>query len=496
MKTSVIEFQDVWVRYANGFCALRGVSFAVSAGECLAIVGESGSGKTTIARAALGLLPKSARISGSIRLGETEVINASDKVLRNLRGLQAGFIAQDPFAACNPLARVFDHVAEARRIHDFRVEKDEIAQVLQSLGIANAAAAVNLYPHQWSGGMLQRATIAAANAHQPPLLIADEPTSALDANRADAVLKILRLTGRAILLISHDISLVGKYADRIAVCRNGEIVEISESQKILQNPVHFYTQNLLVAASHEGERLSQPCAENAETVLKADNLCALYGHGTNRVAAVKSVDLEIKRSEIIGIYGDSGAGKSSLLRVLATIELPSQGKVFLRGELASCGDVRRLLSRKCRSGFIMPIFQDPVGSLDARWAIWRTVTEPLTAKHRRKYHSKNERLRIAQEKLAEVGLENIDVNARPAELSVGQCQRVAVARALTAEPALIVADEPTSALDAITAKTILRLFAVAAAERGTAIVIVSHDLTMLKTLCHRVLEMHDGALKG
>lgn len=487
----VLDFQNVSVTYANGFCAARGISFTVNEGECLAIVGESGSGKTTIAGAALGLLPGDAKISGSIRVLDHEVVGASERILKKLRGLAVGFVAQDPFSAFNPLTRIYNHITEAWLVHALEPPESAIFNSLENLGIKAAEKTSRMYPHQWSGGMLQRATIVAAGAHEPRLIIADEPTSALDANRADEILTALRLTGAAVLLVSHDINLVAKHARRIAVCYKGEIVEIGEVRQIIENPRHSYTIKLIGAAFRKD--IPAPIDERGETVVEAKNASQVYGNGKNRIPAVSNVNLQVRRGEIVGIFGNSGCGKSTLLRLLATIETPFEGEIYLGGELATSGENKKLSSKKSRSGYVVPIFQDPLSSLDRRWAIWRTVTEPLTAKHLTRKLSRETRREIALKVLTEVGLETVDLDAKPSELSVGQCQRVAIARALVAKPALIVADEPTSALDASISKTVLRLLA-RIAESGTAIVIVSHDELLLNSLCHRVLRMREGVL--
>jgi len=343
--------------------------------------------------------------------------------------------------------------------------------------------------------MLQRATIAAAAAHRPQLIVADEPTSALDADRADATLSALRSTTAAVLLISHDINIVGRHADRIAICYDGRIVEIDEAEAVFRRPQHSYTIALLSAALRAGDKMASTAKACAEVVLEANSVSRVYGRGAETVRAVAKADLSVRQGEIVGIYGASGCGKSTLLRVLATIEPPTTGTISLGGKLATTSETRRLLDRRARSGFVMPIFQDPVNSLDRRWPIWRTITEPLMAKHRENCPSRAERREIARERLAQVGLTQVDLEARPDEMSIGQCQRVSIARALTAEPTLIVADEPTSALDASVSATILRLLA-AASERGIAIVIASHDQEMLRALCHRVLRMRDGVLEG
>lgn len=493
MNKTILQFSDVEITYANGFCAVRGISFALESGECLAIVGESGCGKTTLVRGALGVLPKNAKVSGSIKIGETEITEASEKTLKNLRGLKIGFIAQEPFSAFNPLASVFDHVSEAYRVHGFRPKAESIFASLKKFGVENAEKIARKFPYQWSGGMLQRAVITAAAAHEPEIIIADEPTSALDADRADAILTTLKKTNAALLLISHDLGLVAKYADKIAVLNGGEIVEIGQAAEIIENPQHEYTRKLLASALIK-ENVGK-VQTRSKVVLEARNLSKVYGSKEIEVRAVVNANLTVKAGEILGIYGASGSGKSTLLRLLMTIEKPSNGEVFLENELAVSGESGKLLSAKARKGFVMPIFQEPLSSLNRNWKIWQIVTEPLAAKHLKSKLSKAEKRDLASKILAEVGLREIDLDTKPAQLSVGQCQRVAIARALTANPKLIIADEPTSALDATLAQIVMKLLQ-KIAEKGTAIVIVSHNEILLKSFCHRVLKMSGGKLEN
>ncbi len=481
----VLQFSDVKITYATGFCAVRGVSFALGKGECLAIVGESGCGKTTLVRAALGVLPKNTKISGSIKIGEIEITNASEKTLQKLRGLMVGFVAQEPFSAFNPLASVFDHVAEAFRVHGLRPKAEKVFHSLENFGIENAEKKARKYPFEWSGGMLQRAVIAASSAYQPEIIIADEPTSALDTDLANAILTTLKKTNAALLLISHDLELVAKYADKIAVLCGGEIVEIGETKEIIGNPQQEYTKKLLASVSPK-ENVEKVQA-NSKIILEARNLSKIYGSGENEICAVADANLIVKMGEILGIYGTSGSGKSTLLRMLMAIEKPSGGEVFYENESA--------IGEKTRKGFVIPIFQEPLGSLNRNWKIWRIVTEPLEAKHLKNKLSTAEKRDLAKKMLAQVGLSEIDLDTKPKRLSVGQCQRVSIARALTAHPKLIIADEPTSALDATSAQTVMRLLR-EIAVRGTAIVVVSHNENLLKSFCHRVLRMRDGMLES
>lgn len=497
MTQPIFACDQVTITYPNATTAVRDLSLSIAPGECLALVGQSGCGKTTLAKAALGLLPAGTQITGSIRLGDAEIIGAAEQSLRLLRGRVVGLVAQDPFAACNPLARVFAHVAEAWRAHGLRVADGKIVGALADLGIDDAGTRAQQYPHQWSGGMLQRAVIAAATAHQPTLIIADEPTSALDADRAQATLTRLRQAAAerraAVLLITHDLQLAANYAERIAVCQAGRIIEMGATATILNEPRHPYTVALLGARPRPGSLVPRSfAADDAALIAEACEVSKVYAHGKQPVRAVVNATLRVRSGEIVGIHGPSGCGKSTLLRLLATLEEPTTGIIKLGGAATM---------RPRRDGFVMPIFQDPVSSLDRRWPVWRTLTEPLTARHRRQHSrwatptARNARREAATTGLAAVGLAEIDLGARPDELSIGQCQRVAIARALAAEPALLVADEPTSALDTASAATVLRLLA-AAAHKGTAVVIVSHDRLLLSVLAHRVLEMRDGVLAG
>jgi len=266
-SASVLRIEDLHVTYPGGAWAVRGIDLDIRADEMVAIIGESGCGKTTVARAVLGMLGPRVGTSGSItvsghrvldHLGERDRPKASERDLRRLRGRGIGYVAQDPYSACNPLHRVRRHVEEAWRAHRMRPHRHEVYDSLERIGIANAPDAAEQYPHEWSGGMLQRATIAAANAHAPPLLVADEPTTALDSAVASTVLSDLRSSGAAVLLISHSLSLVAGHADRVAVCYAGRVVEEGATAEILDAPRHPYTAALLAATPRRGHGLPQP----------------------------------------------------------------------------------------------------------------------------------------------------------------------------------------------------------------------------------------------
>jgi oligopeptide/dipeptide ABC transporter ATP-binding protein len=253
-----LQIEALTVTYTGGARAVRGISMAVAPGQCLALVGESGCGKSTVANAVLGLLPRTAHLSGSVEIDGQQVVGAPEATLRHLRGLRVGLVAQDPTRSFDPLLAVGTSVAEAWRVHRQRPPRDGIDDALAALGIPQARTRARKRPHEWSGGMLQRAAIVAAGAHTPPLIIADEPTSALDADRADAVLEALRTTGAGILLISHDLELVGRHSDTVSVMYAGRLVETGPAARVLQSPRHPYTAALLAATPRPGHGLPVP----------------------------------------------------------------------------------------------------------------------------------------------------------------------------------------------------------------------------------------------
>lgn len=470
--TPVLACENLTVTYPDGTTPVNGISFAVRPDTCFALLGRSGAGKSTIARALMGLHARSTRILGKLTLGSQDMSSATPEDWRSVRGREVGFVAQDPWSTCDPLRPVRDHVAETWRCHELTTSWQNISTRLTSLGVPEATVKMAQHPHTWSGGMLQRASIAAASGLAPPLIIADEPTSALDVERAQSVLDSLRALGCAVLLISHDMGLVLKNADDVAVLHGGRIVERGAPQTLRERARHPETKRLLEALSPLPKR-QKPAS--SERLLTLNDVSAGYDRG--KVQALKSADLEIKAGEVVGLQGPSGCGKSTLLRLVMGIETPASGTVWRSGALTPPGS-------------ILPIFQDPVGSLVPHWSVWRSISEPLTAPGETRL-SKADRRAKAVMAMASVGLGECDPEARPSELSVGQCQRVAIARATLKGPPLIVADEPTSALDSLSTWRVSNLLRTAA-EAGSAILIVSHDSAFLERLADRVVAMKDG----
>lgn len=476
--SAALTIRGLRIGYRPAEPVVDGIDLDVGAGECLALVGESGCGKTTIARAVLGLLPKRAWYEGSVRLGADELLDRSARRMRELLGTRLGYVAQDPYAACDPLRSVGHHVAEAWTARGSKPPRDAVTRRLTALHIPEARTRAADRPHQWSGGMLQRASISAATAHRPALIVADEPTSALDAELADDVLATLREHSTGLLLISHDLALVAAHADRIAVLQFGTIVESGPARQVMADPQHDYTRLLLGTARASRIRPVRPVATTP--VVSAENVCVTYRSGRTAVRAVDNVSLTVHPGEVVGIAGPSGSGKSTLLRVLGGIEQPASGAVWFGA------------AGRPRPGYVMPVFQDPVASLDRRWPIWRSITEPVAAQRRL---DRAERMRLARAALDRVRLGGLDPDRLPGQLSVGQCQRVAIARAVIGRPALLVADEPTASLDVTSAMEAVELFR-ELADDGIAIAVVSHDPGLLAALCDRVIRIRDGTLIG
>ncbi|GAA3236840.1 ABC transporter ATP-binding protein [Pseudonocardia petroleophila] len=464
-----LQVTGLTVRYPGGRVALDGVDLTVGAGERWAVVGRSGSGKTTLVRAVLGLLPPGTQVSGSVRVGGREVLGAPDAQLRALRGLVVGYVPQDPFAACDPLRTVGHHVVQAWAAHRRRPPDGAVPAALEGVGIPDAGRRQAQHPHQWSGGMLQRATLVAATAHGPLLTLADEPTSALDAELADDVLDLVRRSCGALLLISHDLALVGRHAGSVLVLDEGRAVERGDPATLLTAPAAPETR-VLVAASAPAPRAAGP--EPGPVVAGVRGVVRRYG----TVTAVDGVDLDVRAGEVVGVIGRSGSGKSTLARLVGGMEAPDAGRVRLAGD---------------RPGFVMPVFQDPVASLDRRWPLWRTLAEPRRARGER--HPRRRLRDLAAEALAGVGLAGVDVDRLPGTLSTGQAQRVALARALVARPVLLVADEPTASLDVAAATAIAALLRTIA-DDGAALLVVSHEQARLRSYADRVVTMRAGRL--
>ncbi|MFC9984250.1 ABC transporter ATP-binding protein [Microbacterium keratanolyticum] len=493
--------------------AVEGVDLEISAGETVAIVGESGSGKSTTAMAIIGLLASGGRVAaGSIRLDGREIAHASESEMRMIRGRSIGLVPQDPMSNLNPVAKIGTQVAETLLAHGLANRRDvdaKVVEALQAAGLPDPAQRAKQYPHEFSGGMRQRALIAIGLACKPRLLIADEPTSALDVTVQQTILdqlgQMTRELGTAVLLITHDLGLAAERAERVIVMHRGRVVEQGPARQILENPQHPYTQALVAAAPSVAVARLQPDAfiakerqEEASTdaptrpdhIVEMANLTKVYpvrGRGEDFVA-VKDVSLAIPRGETVAIVGESGSGKTTTARMLLKLIEPTSGTITYEG--TDIARMDRAQTREFRQK-VQPIFQDPYASLNPMFTIERLIAEPLDFYKR---GSTTERRARVRQLLDDVALPQSMLRRYPSELSGGQRQRVAIARALALSPELIVCDEPVSALDVLVQDQILRLLGDLQREYGLSYLFISHDLAVVRLISDYVCVMKDGAL--
>jgi microcin C transport system ATP-binding protein len=479
--------------------AVRRVSFDLDKGETLAIVGESGSGKSVTALSILQLLPypQARHPSGSVRLGGRELMGASPEVLRSVRGNRVGMIFQEPMTSLNPLHRVGRQIVETLMVHRglaADAARVRALELLDLVGIPDPAGRIDSFPHELSGGQRQRVMIAMALANEPDLLIADEPTTALDVTIQAQILALLKdlqkRFGMAILLITHDLGIVERFAGRTAVMTGGEIVEEGPTDRLFAKPEHPYTRALL-AAEPKGEPL--PADPDAPVVVEGRNLRVwfpikrgVFRRTVGHVRAVDGVDFEVRKGHTLGIVGESGSGKTTLALALCRL-LPSQGDLLLdsRPIHTLSGRQFRPLRRE-----IQIVFQDPYGSLSPRLSARQIIEEGLLV------HgigaTQEERDKLVIEVLREVGLDPESRHRYPHEFSGGQRQRIAIARALVLRPRVLVLDEPTSALDRSVQAQIVDLLRALKARHGLTYLFISHDLKVVRAISDEILVMKDG----
>ena len=500
---SILEIANLGVVFSTEsgeVPAVRGVSLRVEPGETLALVGESGSGKSTVALAALGLLPGNARASGGVSVGGTDVVGAGEAELARLRGRTASMVFQEPATALDPLTRIGKQIAEVARNHrdvSRREAAAEAVELLRRVGIPEPERRASAFPFQLSGGQRQRVVIAMAIANSPGLLVADEPTTALDVTVQAEILDLLRAlaadSGTGVLLVTHNMGVVADFADRVAVMLEGEIVETGAVEDVLLRPTHEYTRRLLAAVPRLA--VSEPVGaarEPAETapVVELRDVSVQFGRGPRAVRALEDVSLTVRAGETVGLVGESGSGKSTAARVALGLVAPESGGVSLFG--AELRKARGRARRALLAG-VGVVLQDPVASLDARMSVAECVAEPLRV-HRRGMGAVERRERVA-EVLELVRLPRELARRGPRELSGGQRQRVSLARALVLAPRLLVADEPTSALDVSVQQTVLEVITELQAELGFACLFVSHDLAVVQQFAGRVVVMRGGRVE-
>ncbi|WP_373355690.1 ABC transporter ATP-binding protein [Pseudoroseicyclus sp. CXY001] len=496
---SVLEVQDLTVDFLQDgrrIPAVRGVSFSIEKGETVALVGESGSGKSVTALSTVQLLGENAEVGGHVRFGGQDMVTASGRALREVRGNGISFIFQEPMTSLNPLHTLEKQLREAIELHQgLRGDaiRARIIDLLTRVGIRDPESRLADFPHQLSGGQRQRVMIAMALANNPELLIADEPTTALDVTIQAQILELLAEvkagTGMSMLFITHDLSIVRRIADRVCVMKDGEIVEAGPVAEIFSSPEHPYTQMLLAA---EAAGRPVPVPADAHPILQTEHLKiwfpiqrGLLKRTVGHVKAVNDATLTIRSGETLGIVGESGSGKTTLaLAILRLIDCEGR-MVFLGNRLDELSPRQMRPHRK----EMQIVFQDPFGSLSPRMTVAEIISEGLGVHGAPEGTDKR---RLVAEIMAEVGLDPATMDRYPHEFSGGQRQRIAVARALILRPKLIVLDEPTSALDMSVQVQIVHLLRDLQKRHGLAYLFISHDLKVVRALSHRIMVMKQG----
>ena len=513
----LLEIRDLAITFntSNGDVnAVRNAHLTIMPGETVAIVGESGSGKSTTALAAIGLLPANGRVSGGqILLDGEDISHAPEKRMIELRGNTIGMVPQDPMSNLNPVWKIGYQVKETLQANGRPSGPEDIAKVLSEAGLPDSHRRAKQYPHEFSGGMRQRALIAIGLSCQPRLLIADEPTSALDVTVQRQILDHLEgMTselGTAVLLITHDLGLAAERADKVVVMYRGQVVESGPSLELLQNPQHPYTKRLVESAPSLASRRIQvakeqgveaadllaPAAEAlaADNVLQIQDLRKVYklrqGLGkSSDFAAVDGVTFDVLRGTTTAIVGESGSGKSTVAKMVLQLEKPTDGKILFDGVDTSLLKPSELFKFRRR---VQPIFQDPYGSLDPMYNIFRTIEEPLRV---HKIGNKASREKKVRELLDQVALPQSTMQRYPNELSGGQRQRVAIARALALDPEVIICDEAVSALDVLVQAQVLNLLADLQSNLGLTYLFITHDLAVVRQIADHVCVMEKGRL--
>lgn len=496
---SVLEVKDLTVTFRQDgrlIEAVKGVSFAVDKGETVALVGESGSGKSVTALSTVGLLGDNAQVAGSVTYRGTQMVGASERDLRKVRGNDISFIFQEPMTSLNPLHTIEKQLAESLELHQgLRGDavRARIVELLTKVGIRDPETRLGAYPHQLSGGQRQRVMIAMALANGPELLVADEPTTALDVTIQAQILDLLadlkRTEGLSLLFITHDLGIVRRIADRVCVMQGGEIVEQGPTAEIFADPQHPYTRKLLAAEQKGGP---PPIPEGATEVVRTDNLRVWFpiqkgflkktvGH----VKAVNDASLSVRTGETLGIVGESGSGKTTLALAILRL-IGSTGRVaFLGRDLQSFSSTAmRSLRRE-----MQVVFQDPYGSLSPRMTVEEIIAEGLGVHG---VDPGQNRTEMVAGIMAEVGLDPTTMQRYPHEFSGGQRQRIAIARAMILRPKLVVLDEPTSALDMTVQVQIADLLRELQRKWGLAYIFISHDLRVIRAMSHKVMVMQAG----
>ena len=482
--------------------AVNDISFDIMKGETLAVVGESGSGKSVTARTIMKMLPKNSSIGSNfkIKFKDVDITNLTQEQMRQIRGDTITMIFQEPLTSLNPLHRIGSQLIEVLREHN-KIDKttatERALELLKEVQIPQPEERLNQYPHQLSGGQRQRVMIAMAIANKPDLLIADEPTTALDVTIQSQILKLLKdlqkKYGMAIMLITHDLTVVRKTSDRICVMRYGKIVERGITEEVFSNPQHEYTKHLI-----NSEPSGEPDpydAGNKDYIIQGQQCTVkftlkkgnFFNQKETELIAVNNVDIKARYGETIGIVGESGSGKSTLGMSLIKLQDINSGKIFFKDEEIQDYNTKQL---KDLREHMQIVFQDPFSSLNPRHTIKQIIGEGLDIN--RKNLSKEQKDDLIRKTLNEVNLDEAVLHRFPHEFSGGQRQRIAIARAIILNPEFILLDEPTSALDLSIQAQIIELLRSLRRNHNLSYIFISHNLKVIRSLCHYTLVMKDG----
>lgn len=480
--------------------AIDDVSFNVLPGEVVCLVGESGSGKSVIAFSVMGLLAKALTVeSGTIKLSDESLLECDEKRLRTLRCTRMGMIFQEPMTALNPVMTCGDQIDEVLVEHSelgANERKHKVLSMISEVHLPEPERMYRSYPHQLSGGQRQRIMIAMALILEPELLIADEPTTALDVTTQAQILHLIRelqsVRKTGVLFITHDFGVVAELADKVAVLKQGKLVELDNTQRVLSAPQHPYTRMLIASVPKHEPPEKAPIAHDAPVILKTEGLNKRYvsrsfTFSKNEVAAASDVSIEIKKGETLGIVGESGSGKSTVARCITRLIDVSEGKILLTGTDIAHAPQRDLHSMRRK---VQIVFQDPYRSLNPRRTVGQSIIEgPMN-------YGKNrgDALREAKDLMALVQLDPEGLDRYPHQFSGGQRQRICIARALAMEPELLVADEAVSALDVSVQKQVLELFGTVRDRMQLAMLFITHDLRVAAQVCDSVAVMSNGVV--
>ncbi|MBI4922434.1 MAG: ABC transporter ATP-binding protein [Devosia nanyangense] len=483
--------------------AVRDVSFQLHKGETIALVGESGSGKSVTARTVMRLLTKRATIrpGATITLDGEDLLGKSEREMRSIRGNKVAMIFQEPMSSLNPVYTVGQQLCEILHLHNKISRKDAMErarQLLEEVQIPEPEARLRQYPHQMSGGQRQRVMIAMALANRPEILIADEPTTALDVTVQAQILNLIKdlkaKYGMAVILITHDLTIVRQFSEYVYVMQAGEVKEHNRTEAVFQNPQHAYTRHLLAS---EPKGNANPLGENTPVMLEGKKVKVAFTLKRGgffkpdffELVAVDNLDLKLQRHETLGLVGESGSGKTTFGQALIRLISNQSGEIFFDGEAIHGKDRKAMRPLRQR---MQIVFQDPFASLNPRMSIRQIIEEGLIVNQIGS--GEKDRVDRVRQALRDAGMPDLILNRFPHEFSGGQRQRIAIARAIALEPEFILLDEPTSALDLSVQAQIIDLLRKLQDEKGLSYLFISHDLKVVRALCHRVMVMQHGKI--